>query len=262
MYKYIETSVENRVATLTINRPECANALSGDCVSEITEAINAFDADASVGAVVITGRGKHFSAGGDINRFKMLIETEQYLQTENIANADAMATAIRNCSKPVIAMVNGVATGAGLSCALACDFRVVTPSSKLSMGFVNMGLPGDTGSIYMLIRLLGTSAAEKIMMTGEPVPGKEAVECGLATFLAEEGTLADVTYAFAEKLAAKSACAIAAQKRIVNKYFYGEELEQYYLDEQKEMVAASRKPDFKEATYAFLEKRKPVFNKQ
>ena len=71
MHKYIETSVEDRVATLTINRPDCANALSGDCVSEITDAINSFDADDSVGVVVITGRGKHFSAGGDINRFKI-----------------------------------------------------------------------------------------------------------------------------------------------------------------------------------------------
>jgi 2-(1,2-epoxy-1,2-dihydrophenyl)acetyl-CoA isomerase len=145
MYKNILTEINGRIAVITINRPEFANAINGDTVMEITDAVNTFGKDASVGSVVITGAGKHFSAGGDINRFKMLIETEQFLQTENIANADRMASAIRNCSKPVIAMINGVATGAGLSLALACDFRIVSPSSKMSMGFVNMGLPGDTG---------------------------------------------------------------------------------------------------------------------
>ena len=261
MYKNILTELSGRVGTITINRPEFANAINGDTVLEITEAVNVFDKDPAVGAVVITGAGKHFSAGGDINRFKMLIETEQFLQTENIANADRMASAIRNCSKPVIAMINGVATGAGLSVALACDFRVVSPSSKMSMGFVNMGLPGDTGSIYFLVRLLGVSAAEKMMMRGEMYKGEELYKMGLATILAEEGCLAEETYKFAEILSAKSAAAIAAQKRMVNKYFFGDELESFYLDEQAEMTAASRLPDFKEATYAFLEKRKPEFNK-
>lgn len=236
--------------------------MSADCISEIIEELEKLSCDNSVGAVVITGKGKHFSAGGDIKRFKMLIETEQYLQESNIAHADKMASAIRNCPKPVIAMVNGVATGAGLSCALACDFRIVEPGSKLSMGFVNMGLPGDTGSIFMLVRLLGTSAAERIMMTGEPVGGEAAASCGLATMLAPEGELAETTYAFAAKLAEKCSAALAAQKRLVNKYFYGEEMEKYYIDEQREMAAASRQPDFREATFAFLEKRKPVFNKQ
>jgi 2-(1,2-epoxy-1,2-dihydrophenyl)acetyl-CoA isomerase len=215
-----------------------------------------------VGAIVLTGKGKHFSSGGDIQRFKMLIETKQYLGVENIALADEMASALRNCAKPVIAMVNGVATGAGLSCALACDFRVVSPSSKLIMGFINMGLPGDTGSIYMLLRLLGPERASKMMMTGDIVAGEEAVACGLASILAAEGELEETTYAFAKKLAAKSNVAMAAQKRLINKYFYGEELEAFYKDEQREMVDASHLPDFTEAVYAFLDKRKPVFNKK
>lgn len=261
MYKNILTEINGRIAVITINRPEFANAINGDTVMEITDAVNTFGKDDSVGSVVITGAGKHFSAGGDINRFKMLIETEQFLQTENIANADRMASAIRNCSKPVIAMINGVATGAGLSLALACDFRIVSPSSKMSMGFVNMGLPGDTGSIYFLVRLLGVSAAEHMMMLGEMYRGEDLLKMGLATMMTEEGKLSEETMAFAAKLAEKSASAIAAQKRMVNKYFFGNELEAFYLDEQAEMTAASRLPDFKEATYAFLEKRKPQFNK-
>ena len=99
------------------------------------------------------------------------------------------------------------------------------------------------------------------MMLGEMYKGEELYKMGLATILAEEGCLAEETYNFAEILSAKSAAAIAAQKRMVNKYFFGDELESFYLDEQAEMTAASRLPDFKEATYAFLEKRKPEFNK-
>ena len=117
--------------------------------------MNTLGARDDVGVIVITGAGKHFSAGGDIKRFKMLVDTKTYLKAEDIEAVSAMPISIRNCPKPVIAMVNGVATGAGLSCALACDFRIVEPSSKMIMAFVNMGLCGDNESIYTLTRLLG-----------------------------------------------------------------------------------------------------------
>lgn len=261
MYTYIEFSSKDRVATISVNRPDFSNALNVDTMSEIADAVRSADADLSVGAVVITGKGKHFSAGGDIKRFKMLIDTGTYLEAASIAKADEMASTIRNCSKPVIAMVNGVATGAGLSMALACDFRIVASNSKMSMGFVNMGLPGDTGAIFMLMRLLGPSSAYRLMMLGEMISGEEAVRLGLATMVTEDGRLEEETYEFASRLAAKSAVALAAQKRLINKYFYGDKLETFYKDEQREMVEASHLPDFAEATNAFLEKRKPEFNK-
>lgn len=261
MYELIKVEKKGRVATLTIDRPDVSNAINRDCILEMRAAIAELDKAADVGVVVITGSGKHFSAGGDINRFKTLIETGEYLQIESIENADALASAIRNCSKPVIAMINGVATGAGFSVALACDFRIMEARSKVSAGFVNMGLPGDTGLIFFMVRLIGPSAAMKLLMTGDMLGGEAAVEMGLATILAEEGQLAEATYAFAETLAAKSAVALAAQKRMINKYFFGDKLEEFFLDEQREMSGASRKPDFTEATYAFLEKRKPEFNK-
>ena len=154
-YQYILVDVKDRIATVTINRPEYSNAFARESYFEIADAMNTLGAREDVGAIVITGAGKHFSAGGDIKRFKMLVDTGAYLKAEDIEAVSAMPMSIRNCPKPVIAMINGVATGAGLSCALACDFRIVEPSSKMIMAFVNMGLCGDNESIYTLMRLVG-----------------------------------------------------------------------------------------------------------
>ena len=156
-------------------------------------------------------------------------------------------------------MINGVATGAGLSCALACDFRIVEPSSKMIMAFVNMGLCGDNESIYTLMRLVGPDKAELMMMTGDAYKGEQCVKTGLATILAEDGKLAETTYALAAKLASKSSTAHAGQKRLIRKYFYGG-MENFAKDEGIEMAAASRQPDFTEAVNAFIEKRMPAYN--
>lgn len=256
----VELTREGRVATLTLNRPEYANAFATESYGMIRDYMKSLGDDKSIGAIVITGAGRFFSAGGDIQRFKQLIESGDYLIAGNIEYAGQMTTAIRRCPKPVIAMINGAAAGAGLSCALACDYRVVTPSTKMVMAFVNMGLCGDTGSILNLTKLIGIDKASKMMMTGEPVKGEEAVGIGLASILAEDGKLAETTYAFADKLAGKSASAIAAQKALLAKYFYGM-ADDFTVDEAAAMADCSRQPDFTEAVYAFLEKRPAVYNK-
>lgn len=260
-YKTILIKLEDRVATITINRPEMMNAFAPDTYNEIGHACTELGQRSDVGAIVITGAGKHFSAGGDIKRFKQLIDSGEYLNARNVeAVGRAMVTGIQNCPRPVIAMINGVATGAGLSCALACDFRVVDPRSKLIMGFVNMGLSGDNGGIYNLIRLIGPERAKLMMMTGDPVRGPEAVQMGLATLLAEEGQLAETTYDLARKLAGKSSFAHSRQKALINKYFYGA-LDDYFTEEADLIAECGRAPDFAEAVNAFLEKRTPEYNK-
>lgn len=259
-YQNILVSVENRIATVTLNRPEYSNAFARESYQEIAAAMEDLGLRGDVGVIVITGAGKHFSAGGDIKRFKMLIDSEEYLDADSIAAAGNMSVAIRSCPKPVIAMINGVATGAGLSCALACDFRIVAPSSKMIMAFVNMGLCGDTGSIYNLVRLVGPDRAELMMMTGDAVRGEDCARMGLATVLAEEGKLAETTYELAAKLAGKSSTAHGGQKRLIKKYFY-DALVEFAKDEGKEIAAASRQADFSEAVNAFLEKRAPEYNK-
>jgi 2-(1,2-epoxy-1,2-dihydrophenyl)acetyl-CoA isomerase len=258
MFKQILLSVENKVATITLNRPEVSNAFAQDSYTEIKQAIEECSANEVVGAIVLTGAGKNFSAGGDIQRFKQLIETKQYLQAIGVENAGKMGFAARSCPKPTIAMVNGAAAGAGCSLALACDFRIVTGSSKLAMSFINVGLSGDTGGLYYLQKIVGLAKASEMMMLGSPVGGEEAVRIGLATTLAEEGKLEEVTYKLAQKLANKPLFAIKRQKELMMEFFYGD-LAAYSVKERDYMIECSMTADFAEATYAFLEKRAPKF---
>ena len=258
-YQEILLSVENKVATITFNRPQYGNAFAIGSYTEITEAVEALGSDDAVGAIVLTGTGKNFSAGGDINRFKELIETKVYLEEKNVAMAGRMAATVRRCPKPVIAMVNGAAAGAGCSLALACDFRIVSPKSKFVMAFINMGLSGDTGGMYYLQKLMGTGKTIEMLMTGAPVGGEEAVRIGLANVLAPSNEeLLSTTMEFAQKLANKPLFAIKCQKELLNHTFY-DDLEHYTKHEAGYMTACSRSQDFAEAVYAFLEKRPPVF---
>jgi len=258
MYKDILLAVDERVATITINRPQVSNALSKNSYFEILNAIERCESDERAGAVVITGAGRNFSAGGDISSFKKLIDSGTYLQQESIIQAGYMSRKIRLCSKPVIAMINGVATGAGLSIALACDFRIAAPSSKLIMGFIRIGLSGDTGSIYFLNKLVGSAKAAELIMTGTPISGEGSLQIGLVTKLAKEGALQEETYAFARNLANGPLVALKKQKELINKYFYAE-LDAFSKDEAEAMAVCSRTADFAEAVNAFLDKRPPKF---
>jgi 2-(1,2-epoxy-1,2-dihydrophenyl)acetyl-CoA isomerase len=264
-YQYIRFEVSERVATITFNRPEVGNAFflgedgAQDTPAEVADAVSRCAGDDSIGALVLTGSGKHFCAGGDINRFKRLIESGKYLELPNIRRVGDMAQIIRRCPKPVIAMVNGAAAGAGCSVALACDFRVMSPKSKLVMAFINMGLSGDTGGLYYLHRVAGVSLATEMMMTGRAVSGEEAFRRGIATLLAEgEDSLAETTRGFAVKLSNSPLAAIARQKELINRFFYTD-IEEYLPLEGQAMMECSHTDDFKEAVYAFLEKRPPVF---
>ena len=258
MYQTILYEVKNAVATITLNRPEVGNAFAKESYVEVRQALEAASEDSDVRVVVITGNGKHFSAGGDIRRFKNLITSGAFLQTENVMAAGQMAAKIKTCNKPVIAMVNGAAAGAGCSLALACDFRVVTPKSKLVMSFVKMGLSGDTGGMYYLEKLVGVGRATELIMTGTPVNGTRAYELGLANRLADEERLKEETYAFAQELAKAPTFALARQKQLLMETFYAE-LAEYTEREAAYMVECSHTHDFAEAVDAFLEKRQPNF---
>lgn len=258
VYTTIMYEVKDSIATLTLNRPEVGNAFAQESYIEVRNALDAASEAPQVRVVVITGAGKHFSAGGDIRRFQRLIASGVFLQRENIMAAGRMAARIKTCNKPVIAMVNGAAAGAGCSLALACDFRVVTPKSKLVMSFIKMGLSGDTGGMYYLERLVGVARATELMMTGTAVDGTRAVELGLATRLAQEGCLAEETNRLARELAAAPTFALARQKQLIMETFY-QDLAKYADREATYMADCSRTQDFAEAVTAFLEKRPPKF---
>ncbi|GHV65274.1 CoA isomerase [Spirochaetia bacterium] len=259
MYETLLYETHDAIATITLNRPDVGNAFSKDSYREVRAALESASGDPSVRTVVLTGTGKHFSAGGDIKRFKNLINSGEFLSTENVVAAGKMAVAVRTCAKPVVAMINGAAAGAGASLALACDFRFMTPKSKLVMSFIKMGLPGDTGGLYALQRMVGAAKALELMMTGAPVSGEQAFALGLTTRLTEEDRLSEDTYSFAGELAAMPTRAFAEQKRLLFETFYSS-LADYTEREAAAMAACSRTADFAEAVEAFLEKRTPQFS--
>jgi len=258
MYQFLILSVQDRLATVTLNRAENGNAVTPDVYREIKMVIEAYAADSDVGAIVLTGSGKHFSSGGDIKNFRRLIDEKIYINPDNIRLAGATAAAIRRCPKPVVALVNGAAAGAGCSIALACDFRYVAPSSKFILSFIKLGLPGDTGGMYFLQQIVGTAKATELAMTGLPVDGTQAVAVGLATKLVSEEKLQEETYQFAHMLAQSPTLALAKQKELLNRFFYSE-LESFSELEAESMAVCSKSEDFDEAVTAFLEKRQPIF---
>lgn len=258
-YKKILFEVTDKIATITLNRPEAGNALAKESYGEIRDAIVSCVRDDTVRAIVVRSAGKHFSAGGDIQRFKQLIDSKEYLNEDNIMYAGRMTTAIRRCEKPVIAMVQGIATGAGCSLAVACDFRVATPKTKFVMGFIRLGLTGDTGSMYYLYKLLGIAKASEMLLLGDPVGGEEAFRMGLVTKLTGEETLEAETYALARRLANSPTQSLRLQKRALMEFFY-QDLDAYSVRESEYLARTSRTADFAEAVNAFLEKRTPKFS--
>jgi len=258
MYKYILLEIKERVAVLTLNRPEAGNAFARESYSEICDAIDECTANDIVGSIVLTGAGKNFCAGGDLKRFKTLIESGEYIGVDGILSAGEMVLAIRKCPKPVIAMVNGAAVGAGCSLALSCDFRFVSPNSRLMMSFIKLGLSGDTGGMFFLQRLVGTAKTLELMMLGETLYGEDAVRYGLASRCIESDSFEKETMEFAAKMAEGPLFGFARQKQLLMKYFYGG-FSEYAKDEAESMSSCSRTADFAEAVDAFLEKRSPVF---
>lgn len=261
MFETIIYKVEDHVAKITINRPEVSNAFSLATYKEIKEAVEEAGASDDVRVVVITGTGKHFSAGGDINRFKMLIETKEYLPPEGVLATGAMAESVKLCPKPVVAMINGAASGAGCALALACDFRIMDVDSKLIMSFINMGFSGDTAGMYFLNRMIGTAKTAEIMTFAKPIKMPEAVSLGLVTETAEAGQLEEATARFVELLKNRPTQAIARQKRLNYEFFFND-LKAYVEKEAQFMVECGRTADHAEAVQAFLEKRKPNFTGQ
>lgn len=258
-YETILVEQEGSVVTVTINRAEFGNAFAEITYYEIARAIEGLGNDESVRAIVLTGAGKNFCAGGDITDFKQRIEDGRFIAAKDVDAPSRMADQVRRCPKPVIAMINGAAAGAGCSLALACDFRVMSPKSKLMTAFINMGLSGDTGGIYFLYRMVGIARLTELMALGTAIGAEEALKLGLTNRVSDTvESLRETTCALARELAEKPTAAIACQKRLYYEFFY-RDLGQFNLREGDYMQETSRTEDFSEAVHAFLEKRKPVF---
>src|SRR4051794_30224043 len=200
------------ITTITLNRPEKLNAFAGTMREELIAALRAAESDARCRAVVITGAGRGFCAGGDVEYMSGLQKNGDVAAFRKLLDAGReIVTTIAAMAKPVIAAVNGVAAGAGCNLALACDYRLASEAAKFSESFVRIGLHPDWGGTWLLPRLIGPSRAFEMIATGRMVDAKEALEIGLVDRVVSE--LAAETETLARAIAAAPPALIADIKR-------------------------------------------------
>ena len=253
MYKDIMYEVNQDIATITINRANHGNSFSESTYGEIAKAMKQVDQDPLVKVAIITGAGKNFCAGGDIQLFQKLIESECYIAKEDVLMTGEMVRSVKTCRKPVISVVNGVAAGAGFGLVMACDFIVMSHSSRLLPAFIDMAFPGDTVLLYNLQSAIGSQRTIRHMMLNEPIDAELALEYGLAYQVVEENDLMTSGLELAKKLAAKSSQALGYQKELLAAIQYPK-AEQVNKIEAILMRQSSMGMDHQEAVSNFLKK--------
>jgi 2-(1,2-epoxy-1,2-dihydrophenyl)acetyl-CoA isomerase len=250
----VETTREGGVLTITLNRPDVLNAFNADLHRALGAALEDARAE-DVRAVVITGAGRGFCVGQDLTEFR---EAAGDIAGRLRGSYHPNILAIRALEKPVVAAVNGPAAGAGLSLACACDVRLASDEATFVPAFINIGLVPDSGSTYLVRRLLGTARAFEWMSSGRRLTAAEAHAWGLVSEVVEADRLEARTAELADELAALPTRGIALTKRLFDHAEHTTLEEQLELEAQLQ-AAATRTHDFAEGVAAFLEKREPRF---
>jgi len=243
---------EGAVLTLTLNRPEKLNSLDITLLTSLAEAMKEAREDESVRAVVITGSGRGFSAGADLTE-----GGRESVRRRLSLRYTPIITAMREMEKPVIAAVNGVAAGAGMSLTLAADLRIAAESASFLLAFARIGLVPDAGSTFMLPRLVGLGKAAELAMLAEQIPAAEALRIGLVNRVVPDAELATATAELAERLA-KGPFSIGLIKRALNQSL-STDLHGQLRHEEDLQGLAFGSSDFAEGVQAFLQKRSAQF---
>jgi enoyl-CoA hydratase/carnithine racemase len=254
--------IRDRVARITLNRPEARNALSDRLTPALRRMIKQCGDDPGVGALLITGAGNAFCAGGDVkgmgsNATKAEMTVEQRV-AELRTRQRTLTGALVAVRKPTIAALPGPAAGAGLALALACDIRIAAESAIMATGYVRIGLTGDYGIAWLLTRLVGTSRARELMFLSERIDARRCETLGLVNRVVPDVELAGAAFELAKSLAEGPSIALAYMKDNLDHAVTSNFLQS--MDQEADhMVRAARTTDHKEAVQAFIGKRKPAF---
>ncbi len=253
--------VERSVATLTLNRPARLNALTFDVYAELRDAFDTLGEDDAVRSIVLTGAGRGFCSGGDVHEIiGALLDRAPEEQLEFTRLTCELIWAIRQCPKPVVAAVNGIAAGAGAVIASACDIRVAARSASFAFLFTRVGLSGaDMGAAWLLPRLVGFGRASELLLTGASIDATEAHRIGLVNRVVDDVDLPAAALALATELAAGPSAALADTKQALNDEA-SLTLDQALDVEAARQAALMQGPDFREAYTAFRERRAPRFS--
>ena len=257
-YELLKLGRAGHVATITLNRPEKLNALSRTLMMELHRALDEAAADGDIRAVILTGAGRGFCSGTDVNLQLESLEGQAAAEGPSPSEAPNIASHVRSISQPVIAAVNGVAAGAGLAIALASDIRIASEEARFSSIFVKRSSIPDTCTSYMLPTLVGYGTAMEMVLTGNIYGAQWALERGLVNRVVPADKLLEEAISVANDIAANPPICVRSTKQLL--YQHGQNLEKDVLP--KEGVAndiAHDNEDRAEAIRSFLEKRQPVF---
>ncbi len=255
--KSITTQIENKVATLTLNRPEVFNSFNREMALLLQNELDACEKSPEVRAIVITGSGKAFCAGQDLKEvtspelnpgFKKILE-EHY---------NPIITRIRNIEKPIIGAINGVAAGAGANIALACDVVIASENASFIQAFSKIGLVPDSAGTFFLPRLIGFQKSSALMMLGDKVSAEEAEKLGMVYKVISSENFSEEVNRIANTMANMPTKALGLTKRLLNNSMKNSLEEQLNL-ESKLQIEAAQSEDYAEGVDAFVNKRKPEF---
>jgi 2-(1,2-epoxy-1,2-dihydrophenyl)acetyl-CoA isomerase len=261
-FETVKYSIASNIATITLNRPEAMNALSLQLCIDLRSAVEMAIGD-KARAVVLTGEGRAFCAGGDLREMRSMWEKEgrieAFMEAPLKALHDVIAL-IRNTPIPFVAAVGGVCAGAGTNFALACDIVVASENAAFNEAFVKIGLSPDCGGTFFLPRAVGEKRAAEMLMLGETLTAAEAFSIGMINRVVPAGELENEAMTLAAKLAEGPTEAIGRIKKMLNASS-SNTLEQQLEFEHKCQIESGRSDDFKEGVEAFFENRPPKFKK-
>jgi len=252
-------SCDNGVATITFNRPQRLNAISGDMFERLLKILERIAADPTVGAVILAGAGRAFSAGGDIGEMSHRDPAESpEAAVRTLRRRMEIVRLLHEMPQPTLARVQGPAAGAGMCLAIACDLRVAGTAASFTTAFARVGYAGDYGGSYFLPQLVGAAKARELYFTASSVDAGEALRIGLVNRVVEQAQLITATHAMAASFAAGPRLALAQMKRNLN-LAGGGGLPALLDLEAEGQIRCRLTEDHREAALAFFEKRPPLF---
>ena len=256
----IISSVVDRVATLTFNRPDKLNALSRDLIAQSIDTLTKWGADPEVGAIVVTGTGRAFCAGGDVSMMANEADAAMSLEQriDGLRRMQELSWLLYNIPKVTIAAVNGFAMGAGLGVCLACDLRIASDQAKFGTAYAKVGFGGDFGTTWLLTRYAGAPKAKELFFTGEILEAPKAERLGLVNRVVPHENLQSIVNETASKIAQGPLTSFRYMKANVNQAATTDF--RSMLDREAEThLRCGMTEDHREGVRAFMEKRQPKF---
>lgn len=260
MSKYIKKKQHGKIAEVFLDRPEAYNAFNLQMITELAELVMELATDNSVKGIIVIGQGKAFCAGGDL---KWAVDFSKKTSSSFHTLASQLHLAIveiRRMKKPVAAAINGTAAGAGFSLALACDFRIMEQSAILRQAYTSNGLCINGGGTFTLPRIVGLARSLEIAAFDDPISSAQASDWGLVTKIVDDDTVLEETESMLDMLTKKSAYSFGWSKKLLTDSF-NNSFESHLELEREGLSDCADHSDGQEGLKAFIEKRRPIFDK-